>query len=166
MNGVLGVFAYFIYFPVILIACSYLTQWIFGLIEVSWLAAWLLAITTVSFLMNGYDKLMSKVLTGLHLTFLPLRVPEAYLIWLLTFPGGTIGTVFGMLIFNHKTGPDSLEYRMRLILALGLQFLVVVLIVAYLIAFGDQAIVFLEGLVERLTGFVVAVTDGVIDFIF
>lgn len=88
-------YRYHITFGLIALACAAVlfllltntTQW-------SWYFNWLLSAGVVAFVYFGLDKVLSKTDT--------VRVPEAVLN-LISVAGGFAGSLFGMLLFRHKT---------------------------------------------------------------
>ena len=58
------------------------------------LAVYTLAINIVSFVLYGVDKLKAKRELS--------RISEATLLWV-TFFGGSVGALLGMIVFHHKT---------------------------------------------------------------
>lgn len=73
------------------------------------LLAWLLSISAVTFLAYGYD----KSIAGSKKT----RIPEVVLLWL-TFLGGTVGAILGMVVFHHKTSKQSFQVKFGLVIVL------------------------------------------------
>ncbi len=82
--------------------------------------AFLTIINFSSFICFGRDKRKAK--KNHH------RISEKSLL-LLTFIGGTIGSVLGMLIFNHKTGKKSFIFKILAIISI--QILTLYLIYNY-----------------------------------
>jgi uncharacterized membrane protein YsdA (DUF1294 family) len=80
-----------------------------------WLVSYLVAVNLVTFVLYVYDKIVSQVLELLHLDWLPLRIPEAVLIWGLAFFGGLPGAALGMAFAGHKT--KKAEFQSELSLA-------------------------------------------------
>lgn len=72
------------------------------------IAAWLLIINVVSFAMFGIDKWKAK-----HKKY---RIPESRLM-LSAVLGGSVGAVFGMEFFRHKTLHKKFKLGLPLILA-------------------------------------------------
>lgn len=64
--------------------------------------SWIAAITLMTILMYGYDKAIAST----RIT----RVPEDVLITL-SFVGGTLGALFGMWLFKHKTIKASFRFK-------------------------------------------------------
>lgn len=82
------------------------------------LAAWLLGISVVTFLTYGYDKAVAGA--G------PTRVPEAVLLGLALI-GGTFGALLGMLVFRHKTGKNTVPFRVSLAAVIAAQVVAAVI---------------------------------------
>lgn len=82
------------------------------------LAAWLLGISVVTFLTYGYD----KVVAGAG----PTRVPEIILLGLALI-GGTFGALLGMLVFRHKTGKNTVPFRVSLAAVIAAQVVAAVI---------------------------------------
>lgn len=120
--------AYAIYVPTALAAVLYLAVRAYDVLDVVWLQAYLLAINAVAFAFFAWDKIFVSLLKLLH-----LRVSERVLVWELVFPGGTLGGLAAMLLFRHKTGPDSHDFRMELLKAVLLQ--IILLVFAYWLGF-------------------------------
>ncbi len=78
------------------------------------LILYFLSINIFSFFFFGWDKLQSR--------FKARRVSEKSL-WFITLIGGSIGSLFGMQFFRHKTKKISFQAGIAIILAL--QILVV-----------------------------------------
>ncbi|MFC1812598.1 DUF1294 domain-containing protein [Thermodesulfobacteriota bacterium] len=76
--------------------------------------AWLVSITLATFTAYGYD----KIIAGSDWT----RVPENVLL-AVTFSGGTIGAIAGMMLFRHKT--VSPRFRNKFWLVIVAQVLLV-----------------------------------------
>lgn len=57
----------------------------------------------------GYDKLMAK--------WQKTRIPEKLLI-LFALAGGSVGALFGMVLFNHKTSKPLFRYGVPIIIGL------------------------------------------------
>lgn len=74
--------------------------------------AWVLGVSLVTFLTYGYDKMVAGA--G------PTRVPEVVLLGLALI-GGTPGAMLGMLVFRHKTGSKTGDFRAALIVVIALQ---------------------------------------------
>lgn len=74
--------------------------------------AWVLGISVVTFLAFGYDKAVAGA--G------PTRVPEVVLLGLALI-GGTLGAMLGMLLFNHKVGRKTTDFRIGLAVVAALQ---------------------------------------------
>ena len=64
--------------------------------------AFLATLNILSFIYFGLDK--RKAIKHQH------RIPEISLL-IMTFFGGTIGSILGMLIFKHKTNKKSLSLK-------------------------------------------------------
>lgn len=62
--------------------------------EWNWFPNWLIAASVATFILYGYDKLVSKTNS--------IRVPEAVL-HLMALAGGFVGALLGMLVFRHKS---------------------------------------------------------------
>lgn len=73
-----------------------------------YLLAYLLIINATAFLLMLADKLKSK--RGLW------RIPEATLMWSAVL-GGSVGAIFGMKLFRHKTKHPKFSLGLPLILA-------------------------------------------------
>ncbi|QOW11440.1 DUF1294 domain-containing protein [Kaistella flava (ex Peng et al. 2021)] len=82
--------------------------------------AYLLTLSIGSFIYFAVDKIKAKK----H----QKRVPENSLL-LLTLFGGTIGSVLGMIIFNHKTAKKSFIIKMLVVILI--QILILYLIYNY-----------------------------------
>lgn len=74
--------------------------------------AWVLAISAVTFLVYGYDKAVAGA--G------PTRVPKIVLLGLALI-GGTLGAMLGMLVFRHKVGPNTADFRVGLAIVVAIQ---------------------------------------------
>lgn len=81
--------------------------------------SWLISITAITTITFGYD----KIVAGSDRT----RVPENVLL-ALSFAGGTIGALVGMILFRHKTA--SSRFRSKFLLVIGAQILL--LLVCYI----------------------------------
>ena len=68
---------------------------------------YILAISTFSFLLFGFDK-RSATRGG-------YRISE-FVLLLLSFLGGSVGSLLGILIFRHKTSKTSFKIKFGLIL--------------------------------------------------
>jgi len=105
------------------VAVAFVTKSLHEVYNIAWASAFLLAINAVAFGVYSFDKIFVK-----PLKLLRIRVPEYVLIWLLAFPGGTFGAVIAMFANDHKTGPDTREFRLELLAALAIQFILVVVL--------------------------------------
>ena len=114
--------AYVIYVPAALVAILYMAVQTHDLLDVIWWQAYLLAINAVAFAFFAWDKIFVSLLNLLR-----LRVPKRVLVWELIFPGGTLGGLAAMLLFRHKTGPDSHNFRMELLKAVLIQVILLLL---------------------------------------
>ncbi|MGV8915589.1 MAG: DUF1294 domain-containing protein [Kaistella sp.] len=82
--------------------------------------AFFVTLNVSSFICFGYDKRKAK--KNLH------RFSEKSLL-IMTFFGGTIGSVLGMLFFNHKTNKKSFIFKVLVIILF--QILILYLIYNY-----------------------------------
>jgi len=78
----------------------------------------LISVNIVTFLLFGFDK-MQSIRHG-------LRVPEKNL-WLAAFVGGSIGAIFGMKVFKHKTRKISFQFVLWILILIQ-----IILIIFYL----------------------------------
>ena len=88
------------------------------------LVSYLLAINLVTFALTGYDKGAAGTTA--------LRVPE-FVLHVLSVLGGSIGLMFGMGVFRHKTRKGSFKYA--LLATLALQLFVIRLCSGYFAAY-------------------------------
>lgn len=70
-------------------------------LDVPALLSWLIAVNAVAFLTYGYDKMVAGRF---------LRSPERVLLGL-ALAGGSAGALLGMLLFRHKVGRDTADFR-------------------------------------------------------
>ena len=117
----MGAIAYPLYISAVVIAIAYATAYVHDEFSAAWWLAYLVAINAVAFGFYIYDKVIAKLLAFLYLGFLPLRVPEDVLVWWLAFPGGTLGAVIAMYTANHKIGPNTRDFRVKLLKAYAVQ---------------------------------------------
>ncbi len=108
-------------------AVAWATQTLHASLALGWTNAYLVAINLVAFGFYVYDKVFVGLLNALH-----IRVPELLLVWGLAFPGGWLGALAGMFFAHHKTGPDSADFRMKLLgaYAVSVTLALLVLVVA------------------------------------
>lgn len=155
--SVKGLIAWIIYLPVTMLSLAWVTEFFAAAVGMVWLVAYVLAINGLAFAIYGWDKGVSIVLGWLKfLGFLPLRVPEALLVWGLAFPGGIVGAVMAMLIFNHKTGPspDAALFRMSLLRASAFLAAILLSVIVIVTATSIDLIGFLEALIETCVNLV------------
>lgn len=79
---------------------------------------YLLFMTVISFLIFGADKFQAK---NNH-----SRIPENMLLFI-TFLGGTLGSVLGMLVFKHKTSKRS--FLLKFFLVAAVQIILIILFI-------------------------------------
>lgn len=72
------------------------------------LVFYLIGASLVAMAVFGYDKLMAK--------WEKQRIPEKLLI-LFALAGGSVGALFGMVLFNHKTSKALFRYGVPIIIA-------------------------------------------------
>lgn len=77
--------------------------------------AFFIALNFSTFFLFGFDKIQSFSLG--------LRVPEKTL-YVATFLGGSVGALFGMYVFRHKTRKTSFQVVVALLILIQIFFLV------------------------------------------
>ena len=87
---------------------------------IKWILIYLAAINVVTFFLYGIDKHKAKRARW--------RISEATLIWL-SVVGGSIGALFGMAVWHHKTQHTKFRYGLPFILLV--QITLVLLIYYY-----------------------------------
>lgn len=138
---ILGLIAYLLFTPTILVVLSYAVVFGHDRLDLIWFVAFIVAINAVAFLFYGYDKLAAIILDGLHLDkILPLRVPELLLVWMLAFPGGSPAAILAMFLFRHKIGPKARDFRLKLLRALAVQVLALVLLALLVAVYGEDVL--------------------------
>lgn len=91
-------------------------QWI--ALSIDFIVAWLVAVNIAAMMAYGYD----KSIAGSGRT----RIPERLLLTL-AYAGGSLGALFGMRIFHHKTRKSSFQLRFWIILIIQAGLLLVYL---------------------------------------
>ena len=108
--------AYLLYVSAVVVAVAYATAYLHNEFDAAWCIAYLVAINAVAFAFYVHDKIFVGLLNFLH-----LRVPENVLVWELAFPGGILGAVIAMYAANHKIGPNTRDFRVKLLKAYAVQ---------------------------------------------
>ena len=155
-----GCIAYFLFLPAIIVTIAYLTELVHEMLDVAWSGAYLIAINAVAFVFYAYDKAIAGPLKTLHLdSILPLRVPENALIWLLAFPGGTLGSIIAMFVRSHKIGERKREFRLKLLRAYALQFALLIVLFVATVTWNMAPVEWLETIVEAGVGIILDVAQ-------
>lgn len=145
-----GLISWSLYLPLTIIAIALASDASQAALGASWTVAYLVGINLAAFMIYVWDKVIAGPLESWGLSFLPLRVPEALLIWGLAFPGGTLGAILAMFLANHKTAKP--EFGAKLLIALALQFVLVVLILLAVFEWGRLSLAWLDEVAQGVVG--------------
>jgi uncharacterized membrane protein YsdA (DUF1294 family) len=132
-------------------AVAWITETLHNSLALGWTLAYLVAINIVTFAVYVFD----KVFVGLLEVF-RVRVPEDFLVWGLAFPGGWGGALTAMAVADHKTGPDTADFRVKLLIAYAVSATLVVLVLVLvrqplaLLEQADAMIAYLVALVMNV----------------
>jgi uncharacterized membrane protein YsdA (DUF1294 family) len=137
----MGCITYPMYGLAAVVAVAYATVQVHDRLDVAWWLAYLVAINAAAFAFYAFD----KIFVGL-LQFLRLRVPEDVLLWELALPGGILGAALAMVTFGHKTGPETVDFRVELLKAYTAQITLLFVAVRWALVPLEQVDVVIKNL--------------------